>query len=129
MSSHDLARLLAPRLPEARKNALRAAEYISLVFHEDRAALLDDTLLAGALELSAPVLRDALVHLESEGYLALVLSWRCPNGRGTIQESREISCFPLVSDCDRCGDVHEFDVRDVTVSFEATREMLALIDG
>lgn len=122
MSLPEFATLLAQH-PEDASSISTLESAIVRSLRRDRNSRFDVTSVLHHLRSNEPTPNQAkqlLAELVREHALQLLLFWECPNGKGPIFESSDISAFPDQIDCDRCNQVHWFDAANIEVGFVAT---------
>lgn len=101
---------------------------------QDPEAVVDDDIVVQELR-SVPQLAEIprerqrelahrlLLELVSLEALKTVFLWICANGLGTTREAEDITSFPSVVFCERCGEEHFFSDEEIEVHFLPTAEL------
>lgn len=120
-SAFEALRVSRPK----QRSVVRALErQLAATLAADRNAVIDEWILGQQLSADRDVVREMLVELVRLNSLRTLLLWNCPNGGGTSEEAEDVSDFPKCVECERCGQIHEFNSGDIDVRFQSTERLL-----
>lgn len=87
-------------------------------------AVIDEENVRNVTSAPLNLVKELLVELVGHSKLEPRFFWPCEDGLGTTREATNVSDFPLVIECRRCGKSHHFDAARVEVHFVATADLL-----
>ena len=114
---HPNDRMLIDRLEEAVRRILR----------RNPRAVLDEKHLAQITEGAIAQIETLLIDLLRFHVIESRVAWVCPIRHGTSVEARYLKDLPMLIECDKCGQEHEYDPAQVEMFFVPTDTLLRSI--